>query len=140
MFEFDTATKVLDGLRPQTADDYRIGFRRHLLRMERAEWPQEQPLRAGVDCGRWVVNCVCGGGIALHPDWQFAGCFTCGRSWSKIIFPTPEFLAKVDAILRGRPPGTIRKDPRRFWSWWPEETLDDLRRQNIRHGWSVPEE
>ena len=139
MLKLDTATEIFDSFKPETVEDYRKNFRLHMLRTNRIEQPQGQPLKAGIDCGRWVVNCVCGGGIAIHPSWQFAACFTCGRSWSSIIFPSEEFLAQLEPILKARAAGAIRRDPRRFGSWWPEETLEDLRRENIRHGWSVPE-
>lgn len=138
MLELDTATQILDSFSPKSLRDYRDGFRRHMMVTNRREKPQSEPLHSGIDCGRWIVNCVCGGGIALHPDWQFAACLTCGRSWSKVIFPTPEFMARLEVIFRQRPPGSIRHDPRRFWSWWPDETLEQLTAENIEHGWTPP--
>lgn len=140
MMQLDTATQILgDGSTVRALEDYRTFFRNHLRAMKRARQPQSTPLRAGLDCGRWVVNCECGGAIALHPEWQYAACLTCGREWTEIIFPTEEFMLQLEKILTMRPPGRIRKDPRRFWSWWPEETLRDLIVENVTRGWPVPE-
>lgn len=138
-FDLETATDVLDSIRPLTIGDLKKGFKLHLEATHRRERLQAEPLKAGLDCGRWVVNCKCGSGIALHPQWQFAGCFLCGRSWDKVEFPSDEFLAKVIKVLACRPAGSIRQNPKRFWSWWPNETIDDLIAENVRHRWPVPE-
>lgn len=138
MMELETATQVIDGYRPTSAAGYRAAFLQHLALYGRKERPQVTPLKAGIDCGRWVVDCECGGGIALHPDWQIAACFLCGKSWSKVEFPSKEFMKQIDEILSMRPPGSVRKDPKRFYSWWPEETIKDLIAENQKHGWPVP--
>lgn len=142
--QLDTATEILDGVRPpkpKTVGEYRQAFLHHMEQTGRTEQPQTEPLKAGIDCGRWVVNCDCGGAIALHPDWQFAACFTCGQSWTTIEFPTPAFMKELTKILEQRPPNPLRRNDRKWlWSWWPSETLDDLRKENRDHNWQPPEE
>jgi hypothetical protein len=142
MMELFTATDILDSFKPQSPEHYRRGFLEHLKRNGRKEKPQTTTLKAGIDHGRWVTKCPCGGAIALHPQWQFAACLTCGRSWTSIEFPPPELLAKIEAIvtLRARGVSAPHQSPKRFWTWSPEETLEDLRRKNRRHGWEVPPE
>jgi hypothetical protein len=128
----ETATTILNVRSPE---EYKARALAHLKKHKRYYQPQDEPLVAGFDCGRWVVNCACGGGIALHPDWQYAACFTCGKAWTSVQFPTPEFMEQLRRILEVRPAGSVRGNVKRFWSWWPGETLDDLRRENRRRGW-----
>jgi hypothetical protein len=137
--QLDTATEILDGFRPRSVSEYRMAFINHLARHGRREQPQPESLKAGIDCGRWVVNCECGSGIALHPDWQFAACLLCGRSWAAVEFPSPVFLIQLEKLFRQRPPGTLSKNVRRFWSWWPTESLEDIVAENTENGWVIPE-
>lgn len=138
MMKLETATEILDAYKPQDAGEYRIAFLDHLKRNNRKEQPQPGALKAAIDCGRWVVDCQCGSGIALHPRWQIAACFLCGRSWWQVEFPAPYFLDQLEEIFRLRPAGSIHRNPQRFWSWKPTETREDLVEENRTHGWQVP--
>jgi hypothetical protein len=99
---------------------------------------QSEPLLAGLDCGVWLAWCPCGNGVGVDPRWGFAGC-ACGRSWERIDFPAPALLEQLDAVLALRPAGSINKSPVRWYSWRPGETVGDLIRENLRHGWPIPE-
>ena len=93
-------------------------------------------LVAEINQGRWVGRCECGAGIALHPDWEWAGCFDCGRVYTIFVFPDTETLAAVIRTLSVRPAGRggQRHSNR---SWLPSETVLDLKYENQRHGWKV---
>lgn len=142
--QLDTATQVQDAYKPQSQSEYRGAFLHHLQRNNRKELPQLEPIYAGIDQGRWVVPCEhCGSGIAFHPQWQFAACFLCGRSWTKVIFPDAAMMQQLESIfllrpverqLRGMPP----PNQRRYWSWRPWETIADLIAENQKYDWPVP--
>lgn len=133
-----TVIDVLPGVTSEQSYRDKLAVRVKSGRIQK-ELPQTDPLFAEIDCGRWVTTCDCNSGIALHPAWRYAACLDCGRSWTDVRFPTAEMLALIDAVLRLRPPGPIRKSETRWYSWWKDETVADLIRQNRRHGWPVPE-
>lgn len=70
--------------------------------------------------GRAVANCECGAGVAIHPEWPWAGCFTCGRTYTSITVPD-NWRAIVEA-LQERPMPTQRH-------WIPGESVDVIRLQ-----------
>jgi len=113
----------------------------HAARLKRAgvkRNPQTTPLMAGLDCGVYLAWCVCGAGVGVDPRWGFAGC-SCGRSWEQVLFPDALLLERLDAVLSLRPPGSIHLSPVRFYSWTPDQSVDDLFAENQRHGWPIPE-
>ena len=134
-FNIKSADEVQAGVK--TVDDYRAKFTLHCIEITRLtlqtlkEQPQTEPLQAVINHGRWVSSCVCGGGIALHPDWSWAACFDCGRSWSNIVFPEPDVLLSIETVLRLRP-------QENQWSWNPPESVKDLVAENVRLGHPIP--
>lgn len=120
-----------------TEAEYRRFHFERLAKTKVAPLEQTTPLAAGLDCGVWLAWCPCGAGVGVDPRWAFAGC-SCGRTWEAITWPSPALLAQLDAVLSLRPAGSIRRDPRRFYSWHPTQTVDDLVAENVRRGWPVP--
>lgn len=118
---------------------YRQFVQLGLKRRKLTERPQREPLRIGLDSGVWLAWCPCGSGVAVRPEWEFAGCINCGRTWTDLRFPEPDLLERIARVLSLRPAGRINKSAVRFYSWRPDETVDDLVRQNIRRGWPIPE-
>ena len=55
----------------------------------------ESVLTAYINHGRWVVDCECGAGNAVHPEWMIACCGSCGAIHSGIVFPTTDDVAVV---------------------------------------------
>ncbi len=45
------------------------------------------PMLASVNHGRWVIECSCGSGVGVHPEWPEARCFGCGAIYLRIVFP-----------------------------------------------------
>jgi hypothetical protein len=144
-----TVIDILSGLREpktnrrmtiNTAIDYKRAARAVMASQQppKAMMPQPDELPANIDTGgRWIGFCPCGSAAALHPDWQYAACLSCGREWTVVIFPTAEELAAYDAVLSLRPadPG----DPLRWYAWHYGQTVDDLIYENARFGWPLPE-
>jgi hypothetical protein len=144
-----TVTDILRGLRDErtnkplvitSAVDYRRVARSVLAAKHPPSvlLPQSDPLNASIDTGgRWIGFCPCGSAAALHPEWQYAACLSCGREWTVINFPTAEEFASYDAVLSLRPsdPG----DPLRWYAWHYGQTVDDLIYENARYGWPLPE-
>lgn len=130
----------LDGAfaRVTTVEDYRALLTARIrARRVKRDLPQPQPLYADIDCGMWSARCECGSGIALHPEWAFAACLNCGKTWTQVVFPAPAVLDEVCRVLDLRPNGKRSSD--RFYSWWHEESVADLIAENQRYGWPVPE-
>ena len=130
----------LDGAfsRVKTPSDYRNELMKRIAKGRVAkELPQPEPLHADIDCGMYSARCSCGSGVALTPDWQYAACLNCGRTWTTVVFPDAEMLKAIDRVLSLRPNGKRAAD--RWYSWWHEESVGDLIMQNRRHGWPVPE-
>ncbi len=119
---------------------YRMDFlkwRATILRVElhKREIPevgideQTEPLKAFVNHGRWLVACPCGGAeYAFTEGWMM--CMSCFNGYLKhkirrVEFPDPDFVAKLDDLLRVRP-----LDNR---NWTPGETLEQIAQENIAH-------
>jgi hypothetical protein len=79
------------------------------------------PRLARVDEGRWLIDCECGAGNLIHPDWPAAACAACGAIHRRIVWPDER--EAIEGLLLERP--SVRNQ-----HWSPEETLDDLRDQN----------
>ncbi len=127
---------TVDELRLPTActeGDWRARFAEFLKKHGIDPMPQDGAVVARINYARWVGSCTCGSSMALHPDWQFAGCLLCGRSWSAVTFPDPETVEAIDAILAQRPTrpaGHILPYP--WYSWRPDKTLEQLAEENVR--------
>lgn len=79
---------------------------------------------ARVEHGRWIADCPCGAGIAVHPQWTEAGCLECGRWWPVMV---PRDWDDIEAVLLARPKAVNR-------GWLPGETATVLREENITRG------
>ena len=84
-------------------------------------------LAARVDGNEWLVQCECGAGNLVTPEWVpvFACCFGCGAIHRHVI--VPDNWQEIEAIL------VRRIHPENRW-WFTHETADMLRAENIRHG------
>lgn len=105
-----------------------------------------QPVLARVDFGRWIADCECGGAEAVDLSEPIFYCFTCGNGDTGgaprlVIFP--KNMKDIEAELLKRPVIERRgrnEIERAFQavpavgqlsrSWTPDETLDDLKKQN----------
>ncbi len=101
-----------------------------------AAWELDEaagPLEAKILRSNWCVKCdVCGETFLVDPEDPVFWCPNClnrrqGGKARRIIFPDADVRAEIEAVL-GR-----RADPKTR-NWKPEETLSDLRQQNIQHG------
>lgn len=82
-------------------------------------------LTARVDCNTWLVDCECGAGNAVDPDWPpVAHCFGCGAVHRTVIFPEPVLRHAIERVL------LCRVDPR-LRSWRHGETVADLLFENV---------
>lgn len=72
---------------------------------------------ARVDWGRWVADCPCRAGVAVHPEWATTGCLECGRILN-VTVPS-EFRDIEDALLERS------EDSQRHWD--PSKTVETLR-------------
>ena len=96
-------------------------LRRHGHQVELHDSPE---VAARIEAGRWIIDCECGAGNAVHPEFSVARCFGCG-AMHKVKFPKD--LADIEAMLLLRPQ-TVTRD------WVPGETVATLRNENERHG------
>jgi hypothetical protein len=96
--------------------------------------PSDPPVEARIDWGRWVVDCLmpnCGGAqAAFQTDKRFL-CTYClntmfGGRWLRVVWPKRSKKETIEEILNARP-----------WegnqNWRPNETMHDLRAENIEH-------
>lgn len=91
----------------------------------RHRWVCREPVPAVINHGRWLVGCPhCNTGIDVDPDWQLGVCFGCGGIYVAVMLPTNR--AEIEALLVQR--------PRTAQNWTPGETVEDLVRDNARHG------
>lgn len=101
--------------------------------------PSPAALSAWINHGRWVATCLCGAGLALHPEWSWAGCLDCGATYAHIEFPDRATQAAILTALGLRPNGPPgRRQMHR--SWLPGETLEALDRESLMRGWAVESE
>lgn len=105
-----------------------------------------EPVKAYVNQGRWIATCHCGGAEAVDPDEPFFYCFVCGNRETDgnprlVIFP--KNIREIETELLKRPVIEIqgRNAVERAFqalpavgrlarNWTPDETLDDLKKQN----------
>lgn len=93
------------------------------------ECASDPPLLAYVNDGRWVVRCECGSAqLASRNDHRYF-CLRCWnasveRRWRRVEWPSEP--AAIEAVLLARPPAHRH--------WQPHETLAELERENLAHG------
>ena len=89
------------------------------------------PVRARIEWGRWCVCCPnCGAGYEDVSKFErIFFCFSCG--WENKIHPVefPENMIEIESVLLKR----IRVRHRN----WTDESLVELRRENIQHAEAV---
>jgi hypothetical protein len=52
--------------------------------------------------------------------------------WEAVTFPDAETLTAIDAVLAERPERPGHVIPHRFYSWTPDETIEDLEIENLK--------
>lgn len=82
-------------------------------------------LIAWISGNTWVVQCECGSGNATDPGWCLACCYSCGAIHRQIVFPPDVAAVERELVKRRRPANR---------HWFPHETVDDLRAENITAG------
>lgn len=70
-----------------------------------------------VSGGKWVIVCTCGNAPSVHPAWQLACCYECGRVYTNLTMPG--IATEVQAVLVEQPM------KRRHWT--PDQSLADLK-------------
>jgi hypothetical protein len=80
------------------------------------------PVTARIDCGSWLIDCECGAGNAVDPDWPAAHCFGCGAVHRNVTFPPPELRVGIEVAL-------LERQLPRARSWTPGETVAHLNRE-----------
>ncbi len=123
------------------------GYRAFIMKLARDRWQltteellaaweldkSAEPLTAKIMRACWVVRCdVCSETFMVDPEDPLFWCPNClnrrtGGKARKIIFPSPKEREKIEEVL------SKRADPKTR-NWSPEETLSDLRQQNILNG------
>lgn len=79
-------------------------------------------IRAYVNHGRWVADCLCKSGIAVTPNRLRATCLECGRDYA-VMFPAEGDRLAIEGSLLERP----RPENR---NWLPSEKPADLEAEN----------
>ena len=82
------------------------------------------PVTAYVNHGRWVIDCDCGAGNSVHPDWKLACCLECGAIRTNIVFPAE--IREIERTLASRKRQANR-------NWRPGETVATLKAENAAH-------
>ncbi len=85
----------------------------------------DTPLQARVNCGRWLVDCPCGAGLAADPDWPLACCPECGLQ-HPVAWPKTKDKKEIERLL------TVRKPVNAHWR--TGETVAGLKRENKANG------
>ena len=89
-------------------------------------------IQAYISSGRWVVSCPdCYTAVLLDKQDLVFSCPGCGTdgSWRRVVLPAD--LQEIERLLLLRP-GWHENSPHR--NWFPSETVQDLRAQNIANG------
>jgi len=87
-------------------------------------------LAAYVSDGRWVADCPeCRGGVGLWRENEEACCLDCGHVYSSIDWPDASEVDEAERVLAARPTTELH--------WRPDsgETVDDLKVENLKHGY-----
>jgi len=87
---------------PTSADDMRNLVIARARKVGRSVIIDARTLQAYVNAGRWVADCPhCNSGIAIHPEWTFASCLGCLRTFADIAIPAE--WKEIEAVLVERP-------------------------------------
>jgi hypothetical protein len=84
--------------------------------------PPEVDVYARVDYGRWVADCPCRAGCAVHPEWSKTVCLDCGRVLRVIV---PEDYVQIEDALLER-----STDDQRQWA--PGLSVAEVRDETMR--------
>jgi len=104
-------------------------------------------VKARIDWGRWLADCpLCGGAEYIDPDDPFIFCLSCGmvdNDGAALPVEMPAEISDIEALVLERPVADQRGGnsvERAFLakpliaglsrSWYPTETVDDLKNQN----------
>jgi hypothetical protein len=87
----------------------------------------DEPIEARIEHNRWLIDCACGSGIAVHPEWAEARCLGigCGRVYTNVVVPADRHV--IEQLLAARTQHQNR-------NWRASESVEDLRRENNKHG------
>jgi hypothetical protein len=114
-------------VRVSSPDAYRQKQQQAIRRMNRdgahvTEQVITAPVAARIDHGRWILDCVCGSGVAVHPDWPEARCleFGCGRVYLNVLIPQDRAAIETELLRRPEPRN-------RNWDSRMGDTLETLR-------------
>jgi len=86
--------------------------------IEAVEVEVSTPAVARLEGNRWLLDCLCGSGVAVNPGWPEARCMgeACGRVYTNVQIPVDR--AEIEAALLTLPPA------QRYW--YPGETAADV--------------
>jgi hypothetical protein len=126
----ETPVQVLRTHKIKSADDLMAFAQRQVAKLRQAGYDvamheDATPCLARVDMGRWIIDCACGAGNAVHPDWAFAACPACGAIHRTIAYPNDR--DDIERVLDER-----SHQWQKFWR--PGETVETLRAENLAHG------
>jgi hypothetical protein len=120
-----------------------LALRRQGLPFPPAPQPGENlagTVEAYINAGRWVAECPAGDGGALcvDRDAPYFLCCVCANAgnhgqWYQVRFPLP--ADEIEQVLLARPEVNGWDAPSR--NWRAPQTVDDLRKENRRHGLAV---
>ncbi len=82
---------------------------------------------AQINHGRWLIECECGSGVAVDPEFDNGYCFGCGAIHTSIAFPGADDLQEIQHSLLDRPKSINR-------NWVPSEPVSDLIDENVKRG------
>jgi len=97
--------------------------------------PSGTPIVAEVRDNRWIAQCECMGAEVVDPDDPVFFCWSCFNASNQglprpVIFPDTNKRRAIERVL------TVRPDPLTR-GWHPTETIEDLERENRKHGLPV---
>jgi len=107
--------------------------RQGLLLPDLREVAVDAPVQAHIRHGRWMVECDQSDCKTIQLAWLESKRFMCTDCWNResggVFRPVaiPEERDRIEAALVVRPKIESR-------SWLPEETVEDLWRENAEHG------
>lgn len=84
-----------------------------------------------INAGRWVADCLCGGGLLCWDRNPSGCCLSCGRVYS-VRWQNPQLRSEVIRTLACRPPDNMNWDPRLLDERGDlVETVAFLQRENL---------
>lgn len=122
------------------------------LEVKALDAPSGKPVVARIEQGAWLADCECGGAMFIDPDEPVFFCCNCGNRANAgkarpVTVPDAETRAEIERLLLERPvndmaglndleraglarPLIVTERGGLARNWTPDETLDELRRQN----------